>query len=247
MIPSFIALYLKPLFITDMVKCLLVEDDEQIASFVKDGLSEKGYLVDTVASGYEAINQIHAIDYDVVILDIMLPDIDGYEVCKVTRKRNIKSIIIILSALGDPDERVRGLEAGADDFITKPFHFRELLARINAQLRRKQMEKGVFEDCRYADLEVDVNTNTVRRRGKIIELTPRELNLLMYLMRNRERVLSRTEITEAVWDIHFSSNTNVVDVYINYLRNKIDRDFEDKLIHTIKGRGYQLKQKRHES
>lgn len=230
-----------------MIKCLLVEDDERIASFVKEGLSEKGYLVDTVASGYEAISQINSIDYDVVILDIMLPDIDGYEVCKATRKRNIKSIIIILSALGDPEEKIRGLEAGADDFMIKPFHFRELLARINAQLRRKQMEKGVFEDNSYADIEVDVNSNTVMRGGRKIELTPREFSLLMYLMRNRERVLSRTEITEAVWDIHFSSHTNVVDVYINYLRNKIDKDFDDKLIHTIKGRGYQLKLKRDES
>ncbi len=229
-----------------MVKCLLVEDDERIASFVKEGLSEKGYLVDTVDSGYEAISRINSVDYDVVILDIMLPDIDGYEVCKITRKRNIKSIIIILSALGDPEEKIRGLEAGADDFMIKPFHFRELLARINAQLRRKQMEKGVFEDNRYADIEIDVNSNAVTRSGRKIELTPREFNLLMYLMRNRERVLSRTEITEAVWDIHFSSHTNVVDVYINYLRNKIDKDFDDKLIHTIKGRGYQLKQKHHE-
>src|SRR5690606_3439364 len=123
----------------------------------------------------------------------MLPDIDGYEVCKATRKRNIKSIIIILSALGDPEEKIRGLEAGADDFMIKPFHFRELLARINAQLRRKQMEKGVFEDNRYADIEVDVNANSVTRGGKRIELTPREFSLLMYLMRHRERVLSRTE------------------------------------------------------
>lgn len=229
-----------------MIKCLLVEDDERIASFVKEGLSEKGYLVDTVVSGYDAISRINSIDYDVVILDIMLPDIDGYEVCKATRKRNIKSIIIILSALGDPEEKIRGLEAGADDFMIKPFHFRELLARINAQLRRKQMEKGVFEDNRYADVEIDVNSNTVTRSGKKIALTPRELSLLMYLMRHRERVLSRTEITEAVWDIHFSSHTNVVDVYINYLRNKIDKDFDDKLIHTIKGRGYQLKLKRDE-
>ncbi len=230
-----------------MIKCLLVEDDERIASFVKEGLSEKGYLVDTVDSGFEAMSRISTIDYDVVILDIMLPDIDGYEVCKATRKRNIKSIIIILSALGEPEERVKGLEAGADDFMTKPFHFRELLARINAQLRRKNMEQGMFEDGVYADLEIDIDTLSVRRSGKTIELTPREFNLLLYLMRNRERVLSRTEITEAVWDIHFSSNTNVVDVYINYLRNKIDRGFDDKLIHTIKGRGYQLKSKRDES
>jgi len=229
-----------------MIKCLLVEDDVRIASFVREGLSEKGFLVDIASSGYEAVERISGVDYDVVILDIMLPGIDGYEVCKITRKRNIKSIIIILSALGDHEEKIKGLEAGADDFMIKPFHFRELLARIQAQLRRKQMEKGIFEDNRYAGIEIDLNANTVTRSGRKIDLTPRELSLLMYMMRNRERVLSRTEITEAVWDIHFSSHTNVVDVYINYLRNKIDKDFEDKLIHTIKGRGYQLKLKPHE-
>ena len=230
-----------------MVKCLLVEDDARIASFIREGLSEKGFLVDIATSGYEAADKIGSVDYDVVILDIMLPGIDGYEVCKISRKRNIKSTIIILSALGDHEERIRGLEAGADDFMVKPFHFRELLARIQAQLRRKQMEKGIFEDNRYAGVEIDLNTNTVTRDGRKIDLTPRELSLLMYMMRNRERVLSRTEITEAVWDIHFSSHTNVVDVYINYLRSKIDKDFDEKLIHTVKGRGYQLKRMPHGS
>ncbi|GAB3178407.1 response regulator [Telluribacter humicola] len=230
-----------------MVKFLLVEDDDRVASFIKEGLMEKGFLVDAVTSGYEAISNISTNDYDVIILDIMLPDIDGFEVCKITRKRSIKSIIIILSALGDYEEKIKGLEAGADDFIAKPFHFRELLARINAQLRRKQLEKGVFEYNKYADLEVDVELNRVTRSGKEILLTPREFNLLLYLLRNRERVLSKVEIAESVWDIHFSSNTNVVEVYINYLRNKIDKDFDDKLIHTIKGRGYLLKHKLDES
>ncbi len=223
-----------------MIKCLLVEDDPRVSSFIQEGLSEKGYMIDVVAEGYEASNMINLHDYDVVILDIMIPGIDGYEVCKITRKRNIKSIIIILSALGDPEEKIKGLEAGADDFMTKPFHFRELLARIQAHLRRKQLEKGIFEDNTYADLKVNVDQNIIRRGDKDIKLSPREFNLLLYLMRNRERVLSRTQIAEAVWNIHFSSNTNVVDVYINYLRNKIDKDFDDKLIHTIKGRGYQL-------
>ncbi len=230
-----------------MIKFLLVEDDSRVSSFIKEGLTEKGFLVDDVASGFEAIEKINANNYDVVILDIMIPGIDGFEVCKITRLRNIKSIIIILSALSDYEEKIKGLEAGADDFMAKPFHFRELMARVNAQLRRKQLEKGIFEDNRYADLEVDPDLNVVKREGREIELTPREMSLLLFLMRNRERVLTRTDIAEAVWDIHFSTNTNVVDVYINYLRNKVDKDFEMKLIHTIKGRGYMLKSKKDES
>lgn len=230
-----------------MMKCLLVEDDARVAAFIEEGLSDKGFQVDQVADGYEAVSKISNNEYDVVILDIMLPGIDGFEICKITRKRNIASIIIILSALGDPEEKVKGLEAGADDFMSKPFHFKELLARINAHVRRKQLEQGVFEADKYADLEVKVEQNIIKRAGKEITLTPREFNLLLYLLRNREKVLSRVEIAQAVWDIHFSSNTNVVDVYINYLRNKIDKDFSFKLIHTIKGRGYMLAQKSDES
>jgi two-component system copper resistance phosphate regulon response regulator CusR len=230
-----------------MIKCLLVEDDERLISFIVDGLSEKGYLVDKVSEGYAAASMLNSNEYDVVILDVMIPGIDGYEVCKITRRRNISSIIIMLSALSSPEEKIAGLEAGADDFMSKPFHFRELLARIQAHLRRKQLEKGVFEDNSYHDLEINMDQHKVLRAGKEIVLTPREFSLLLFLMRNREKVLTRTEIAEAVWDIHFSTNTNVVDVYINYLRNKIDKDFPQKLIHTIKGRGYVLKGKGHES
>ncbi|GAB3816805.1 response regulator transcription factor [Pontibacter rugosus] len=230
-----------------MMKCLLVEDDDRVASFIEEGLTDKSFQVDRVADGFEAVSKISNNEYDVVILDIMLPGLDGFEICKITRKRNIASIIIILSALGDPEEKVKGLEAGADDFMSKPFHFKELLARINAHIRRKQLEQGIFEADKYADLEVNVEQNVIKRAGKEITLTPREFNLLLYLIRNREKVLSRVEIAQAVWDIHFSSNTNVVDVYINYLRNKIDKDFSFKLIHTIKGRGYMLAQKSDES
>ncbi len=218
-----------------------------MASFIKEGLVDKGYQVEQVADGFEASNLISQNDYDVVILDIMIPGIDGYEVCKITRKRNIKSIIIILSALGNYEEKIKGLEAGADDFMSKPFHFQELIARINAQLRRKQLEQDIFESDKYADLEVNIAQNVVKRGGKEIILTPREFNLLLFLLRNREKIVSRVEISQAVWDIHFSTNTNVVDVYINYLRNKIDKDFPDKLIHTVKGRGYQLAHRANES
>ncbi len=230
-----------------MIKCLIVEDDERVASFIREGLSEKGCLVELVSEGYAAIEKIKLHDFDVVILDIMIPGIDGYEVCRITRKRNIKSIIIMLSALGSPEEKIQGLEAGADDFMSKPFHFQELLARIHANMRRKQLEKGIHEDNHYGDLEVNVEQNIVKRGEQEIILSPREFSLLLFMFRNREKVLSRIEIAEAVWDIHFSTNTNVVDVYINYLRNKIDKNFPRKLIHTIKGRGYQLKLKADES
>jgi DNA-binding response OmpR family regulator len=223
-----------------MVKCLIVEDDPRVASFIEEGLAEKGFQVKTISDGHAAAQAIAEDQYDIVILDIMIPGIDGYEVCRITRRRNISSIIIILSALGDHEERIKGLEAGADDFMAKPFHFRELLARIQAQLRRKQLERGVFAENSYHDLRVDIEKHQVFRGDQEIRLTPREFDLLLFLMRNRERVLSRAEISEAVWDIHFSTNTNVVDVYINYLRNKIDKDQPDKLIHTVVGRGYQL-------
>lgn len=230
-----------------MMKCLLVEDDARVASFIEEGLTDKSFQVDRVADGFEAIHKISNNEYDVVILDIMLPGIDGFEICKITRKRNIASIIIILSALGDPEEKVKGLEAGADDFMSKPFHFKELLARIHAHSRRKQLEQGIFEADKYADLEVNVEQNIIKRAGQEITLTAREFNLLLFLLRNREKVVSRVEIAQAVWDIHFSSNTNVVDVYINYLRNKIDRGFSSTLIQTVKGRGYMLAQKWNES
>lgn len=223
-----------------MVKCLIVEDDARVAAFIEEGLTEKGFRTRVVGDGHAALGALAEGDPDVIVLDIMIPGIDGYEVCQIVRRRNIGSIIIVLSALGDHEERIKGLEAGADDFMAKPFHFRELLARINAQLRRKRLERGFHDDDTYHDLRVDVGKHQVFRGGREIHLTPREFDLLLFLMRNREQVLSRTEISEAVWDIQFGSNTNVVDVYINYLRNKLDKDHPTKLIHTVKGRGYQL-------
>jgi DNA-binding response OmpR family regulator len=223
-----------------MTSCLIVEDDVRVAAFIREGLAEKGFQVDVVHDGHEALKALADHAYEVVVLDIMMPGLDGFEVCQIARRRNIGSIIIILSALGDHEERIKGLEAGADDFMAKPFHFRELLARINAQLRRKQLERGFQTDDSYHDLRVDMARHQVFRAGREVKLTQREFDLLLFLMRNRERVLSRTEISEAVWDIHFSSNTNVVDVYISYLRNKIDKGHDHKLIHTVKGRGYQL-------
>ncbi|MEH6305063.1 response regulator transcription factor [Olivibacter sp. CPCC 100613] len=226
-----------------MVKILLIEDDHRLASFIRKGLEEQLFSITNVSNGYEALAVTQDIDFDLIILDIMLPDISGFQICTVLRERKITSPLIILSALDNPEEKVKGLQAGADDYLGKPFHFEELLARINAQLRRKSFEKGILDIQKYADLEVNIAEQGAKRAGKNILLSPREYKLLLFLLNNRERVVSRTQIAEAVWDIHFNTHTNVVDVYINYLRNKIDKGFATALIHTVKGRGYMLKQK----
>ncbi|WP_134089446.1 response regulator transcription factor [Olivibacter sp. XZL3] len=226
-----------------MTKILLIEDDHRLSSFIKKGLEEQLFSVTSVASGYEALAVTRDIQFDLIILDIMLPDVSGFQLCTVLRARKIISPLIILSALDSPEEKVKGLQAGADDYLGKPFHFDELLARINAQLRRKSFEKGILDRQKYADLEVNIAEQSTKRAGKSISLSPREYKLLLFLLNHRERVVSRTQIAEAVWDIHFNTHTNVVDVYINYLRNKIDKGFPYPLIQTIKGRGYMLKQK----
>ncbi|GAB3250321.1 response regulator transcription factor [Larkinella harenae] len=229
-----------------MHKVLLVEDDQRVASFLKNGLTEKLFSVVSVDRGYEAIQLANQSDFDVIILDVMLPDTDGFEVCKAIRKRHISVPVLMLSALNSPEEKTHGLDCGADDYLGKPFHFPELLARINAQLRRKAFEKGNFEDYSFHDLKVDVDRHQVHRGATEITLSPREFKLLLYLLKNRGKVVSRAEIADAVWDIQFDTNTNIVDVYINYLRNKIDKGFSPTLIQTIKGRGYLL-EARHES
>lgn len=226
-----------------MIKILLVEDDNRLASFIQKGLEEQLFSVTSVPSGYEVLAVTQDILFDLIILDIMLPDISGFQLCSAIRERKITTPIIILSALDSPEEKVKGLQAGADDYLGKPFHFEELLARIQAQLRRKSFEKGILDTQKYADLEVNIAEQSAKRAGKTVTLSPREYKLLLFLLNNRERVVSRTQIAEAVWDIHFNTHTNVVDVYINYLRNKIDKGFSSALIHTVKGRGYILKYK----
>ncbi|QNL51435.1 response regulator transcription factor [Olivibacter sp. SDN3] len=227
-----------------MTKILLVEDDDRLAGFIKKGLEEQLYSVTRISTGYETLAITQDTDFDLLILDIMLPDISGFEICTVLRQRKITTAILILSALDTTEEKVKGLQAGADDYLGKPFHFDELLARIHAQLRRKSFENGVLDLQKYADLEVDVAEQSAKRAGKTLILSPREYKLLLYLLKNREHVVSRTQIAEAVWDIHFNTHTNVVDVYINYLRNKLDKGFDYPLIHTVKGRGYLLKHKK---
>lgn len=230
-----------------MNKVLLVEDDPRVASFITRGLEEQMYQVKNVSKGFDAINEVMENTYDIIILDIMLSDLSGFEVCEVLRNRKIIVPILILSALDTPQEKVRGLKAGADDYLSKPFLFEELLARINAQLRRTEFSSGVLDFQSYAGIKINMKEQSATRDGKDLKLSSRELKLLIFFMKNRETALSRIAIAEAVWDMDLDMSINTVDVYINYLRNKVDKNFPFPLIHTIKGTGYMLKNKVHES
>jgi len=220
------------------MRILVVEDEAKIARFVKKGLSEEGYAVDVARTGEDAISYAASAPYDVVILDLMLPRIDGITVCRRLRESDLSVSILILTARDSVEDRVAGLDAGADDYLVKPFAFAELLARIRALLRRP---KGTSHNLlRVGDLELDVARHRVIRAGSTIELTPREYSLLEYMMRNRCQVLSRTQILEHVWNYDFYAGSNIVDVYIRYLRKKIDEEHEDKLIKTVRGVGYTI-------
>lgn len=225
-----------------MASILLVEDDIQVSSFISKGLREHSHQVTAFTCGSEVIEEAMSGLYDVIILDVMLPDLSGIQVCQVLRKRKNITPVIILSALDSPDEKIEGLNAGADDYLGKPFLFAELLARIEAQLRRMDFVKGINDFQTYGGLIINTEEKTATREGVKIDLSPLEYKLLLFLMRNREKALSRTRIAQSVWDMDFDSNTNIVDVYINFLRKKIDKGFSSPLIHTIKGTGYMLKE-----
>lgn len=210
-----------------MNKVLLVEDDPRVASFILRGLEENLYQVKTVSKGYEAVNEVMENDFDIIILDIMLPDITGFEVCEILRNRKIIVPILILSALDTPHEKVKGLQSGADDYLAKPFLFEELLARINAQLRRAEFSSGILDFQSYAGIEINMKEQSASRDGKELNLSSRELKLLIFFMKNREKALSRIAIAEAVWNLELDMNSNTVDVYINYLRNKVDKNFSE--------------------
>lgn len=220
------------------MRILIVEDETGIASFIRRGLEEEAYAVDLAASGEEALDWIKSYSYDLIVMDIMLPGLDGLALCRKTREMGIRTPVLMLTAKDSVDDRVEGLDAGADDYLVKPFAFKELLARIRALLRRRHNEEN--NRLVVADLELDLLTRQTVRRGMEIELTNREFALLELLMLNRGRVLSRTVIAEHVWDYTFDSQTNVIDVYIRQLRKKIDDPFEEKLIRTVRGAGYKI-------
>jgi heavy metal response regulator len=221
------------------MRILVIEDEKKVATFIKKGLVEEHYAVDTAFDGEEGLYLAEVTEYDLIVLDLMIPKIDGFGVLKKIRERKNTVPILVLTAKDSVDDTVRGLDAGCDDYLTKPFAFAELLARIRALLRRDKKEKESV--LRIADLSLSIVTHKVMRQGKEIELTSKEYALLEYFIRNPEKVLTRTMISEHVWDYHFDSNTNVIDVYVNYLRKKIDKDFDPKLIHTIRGIGYMMK------
>src|SRR6478736_4019429 len=219
------------------MRFLVVEDEKRIADFLQRGLESAGYAVDVAGDGQAALDFIHATDYDLIILDIMLPDLDGLQILEKIRNRKVGPPVLILSARGAVDDRVKGLELGADDYLTKPFAFVELLARVRALLRRGQPtpERLVVDD-----LALDCIRRKVTRASESIELAPKEFGILEYMMRNKGRPLSRTMIVEHVWDMDYDGLTNIVDVYIRHLRSKIDDRYPQKLIQTVRGIGYMI-------
>jgi two-component system, OmpR family, copper resistance phosphate regulon response regulator CusR len=229
-----------------MRKVLLIEDDVSVVNFIRKGLTEEQFEVSVALSGETGSSMLLDNAYDIVLLDIMLPDKNGIEVCRQVRAQGVETPILFLTALNTSDNIALGLNSGADDYLVKPFKFNELLARINAILRRtitKPEQAPVTVNIyRIADLEVNDDAKTVKRAGQLITLTATEYRLLMELLRNRGKVLSRVDLLESVWGINFNMGTNVVDVYINYLRKKLDAAAEQKLIHTVIGMGYVLKE-----
>ena len=224
------------------MKILVIEDEKKVANFLQKGLKEEQFVVDVAYDGLEGEHLATANDYDLILLDIMLPGKDGIEILKTLRQQQINIPVIMLTAKEMVEDKVEGFNAGCDDYISKPFSFEELLVRIRAVLRRGS---GALSNVlTFADLTLDLITHKVIRDGREIELTAKEYTLLEYLVRNPNRVLTRTMIAEHVWDYNYDSFTNVIDVYINYLRNKVDRGFATKLIHTVRGVGYVLKEEK---
>jgi two-component system OmpR family response regulator len=222
------------------MKILVVEDDRETASYLVKGLSESGYTVDRAGDGREGLFHATSGNYDAIVLDRMLPNMDGLAMLGALRAAGIATPALILSALGSVDDRVKGLRAGGDDYLVKPFAFSELLARIEALMRRGAATPATT-NLRVADLELDLLTRRVRRCGRPIEVLPREFRLLEYLMRNAGHVVTRTMLLEHVWDYHFDPQTNVIDVHISRLRQKIDKGFAKPMLHTVRGAGYCLK------
>jgi DNA-binding response OmpR family regulator len=230
-----------------MKKILLIEDEVNLVSFIKKGLTEENFDISVALNGEDGLAMISNSHFDLILLDIMLPDVNGIDICKQLRKNDIHTPILFLTALNTADNIALGLNVGGDDYLVKPFKFIELIARINAIIRRSPVgtttqkieSKNIFQ---VADLVIDDDAKSVQRNGDTLSLTATEYRLLMVLLKNKGRVLSRIDLLESVWDINFNLETNVVDVYINYLRKKIDVKYEPKLIRTVVGMGYVLKE-----
>lgn len=223
------------------MRILLIEDEIKTVQSLRQGLEELNWTVDIATDGDTGWRYITDNHYDVIVSDIMMPGLDGLEICRRLREQGQKTPVLLLSALGHTDDKVSGLEAGADDYLSKPFEFREFTARVKALSRRPASAIRPENILQFADLEQNLDAKTVRRDGRDLLLTPREFALLEFFMRNPGRVLSKTEIAEKVWDLDFDTGTNVIEVYVNYLRNKIDKGFDRKLIQTQFGQGYVLK------
>ena len=227
----------------DERRILVVEDEPKIADTLKLGLSENGYAVDVAYDGKIGLKLFEMYPFNLVVLDINLPGLNGYELCKIIRQKNAQVPVIMLTALSSLNDKIEGYDAGADDYIIKPFEFRELLMKIRVLLKRtlqQTVPSGTM--LKAGDLEMNLDSKEVKREGQVINLTAKEFQLLEYLLRNKNRVVSRADIAINVWDIDFDTNTNVIDVYISYLRNKVDKPFPVKLIQTQVGMGYVLKE-----
>ena len=225
-----------------MIHILVIEDEKRVADLLKIGLEENGYQVMVAYDGEMGLRLFRSNAFELVISDIILPILNGFDLCQEIRKANEHIPILILTALGTANDKLEGFDVGADDYMVKPFDFRELLARVKVLLKRRTVNSSVevVKEITYADLKINLERQEVTRKGLPIKLSPKEYNLLVYLVENAERVVSRVEIAEKVWNTHFDTGTNFIDVYINYLRKKMDKDFEVKLIHTKPGIGFIL-------
>lgn len=227
-----------------MIKILVIEDEKRVADLLKIGLEENGYQVLVAYDGEMGWRLFQSNDFQLIISDIILPKLNGFELCQKIRKADEEIPILMLTALGTADDKLEGFDVGADDYMVKPFDFRELLARVRVLLKRRAVAKvDVVKEISYADLCINLERQEVRRNGEPVKLSPKEYNLLVYLVENAEKVVSRVEIAEKVWNTHFDTGTNFIDVYINYLRKKMDKNFEVKLIHTKPGVGFILTDK----
>lgn len=227
-----------------MIKILVVEDEQRVAELLKRGLEESGYQVELAYDGVWGLRLFRAGEFQMVISDVILPKMSGFELCKEIRNINNRVPVLMLTVLGTTDDKLDGFDAGADDYMVKPFDFRELDARIKVLLKRRLpgIPETQLTELVYADLRIDRQTKTVYRQEREIKLSPKEYNLLLYMAENPERLLTRVEIADKVWNTHFDTGTNFIDVYINYLRKKIDRDYDVKLIHTKPGMGFIFRQ-----